>query len=444
MLEIKYNIGMILIETICCLFFCETFGNARYKGLSNTLQFALLLLANMYLGYIYDCAYDYNMVEMLRLHVAGILVLSLFMYWYVKISLKKSLVVAVFFDVLLLEMDYLGCLISYITECFGDEYVSFRWIPDNNATIVVCCIVKLLLFILFYFAGKQFAKRIIEMMSIKDCLKFLVVPVFTITAVSAMLTSVFDDEYGGEYTALLSVIVFGMVGMNVVMLILVRDIYERERRIHENEIFRIQSKNRLEMYRAISENFDNQKRKTHEYKNQIACIESLLEKKQYSKLEEYVKKVYGSLNNGLDAINTNNIIVNAILNTKYQEADAKGIAFIFRVNDLSGLRVTDEDVVTILSNLLNNAIEACETCEDRKVIKFKFVKENDLIIIAAKNTFNYDIVYENGEIKSTKTENEEEHGVGIKNILKIVEKYEGSYAIKDDNKEFYFSIIIPA
>ncbi|MDE6636000.1 MAG: ATP-binding protein, partial [Lachnospiraceae bacterium] len=107
------------------------------------------------------------------------------------------------------------------------------------------------------------------------------------------------------------------------------------------------------------------------------------------------------------------------------------------------LRVTDEDVVTILSNLLNNAIEACETCEDKKVIKFKFVKENDLIIIAAKNTFNNDIVYENGEIQSTKTENEEEHGVGIKNILKIVEKYDGSYAIKDDNKEFHFSIIIP-
>lgn len=236
---------------------------------------------------------------------------------------------------------------------------------------------------------------------------------------------------------------FGMVGMNIVVFYLINDIVEREMKMHENKVFQIQAKNQLEMYRSISENFDNQKRKTHEYKNQISCIESLLDKKQYSKLEEYVKKIYGSLNNEPDAINTNNVIVNAILNTKYLEAEAKGIVFVFRVNDLSELKIEDEDVVTILANLLNNAIEACETCEDKKAIKFKFVKEDDMIIIAVKNSFNYDVVYENGEIKSTKTSSVDEHGVGIKNVLKIIEKYGGAYVIEDKNKEFFFSIIIP-
>lgn len=80
----------------------------------------------------------------------------------------------------------------------------------------------------------------------------------------------------------------------------------------------------------------------------------------------------------------------------------------------------------------------------KKVIKLKFVKEDDMVIIAVKNTFNYDIVYENGEIQSTKISSVEEHGVGIKNVLKIIEKYDGSYVIEDKNKEFFFSIIIPA
>ena len=101
-------------------------------------------------------------------------------------------------------------------------------------------------------------------------------------------------------------------------------------------------------------------------------------------------------------------------------------------------------MVIILSNLLNNAIEACGTCEDKKVIKFKFVKEDDLIIVVVKNTFNYDIIYENGEIQCTKTSDVDEHGIGIKNVIKIIEKYGGSYVIEDKNKEFYFSIIIPA
>ena len=282
-----------------------------------------------------------------------------------------------------------------------------------------------------------------EMLSDTEWLRFLFFPLFTIVAISAML-SVFGYVQTVEQANLLLVIAFGMIGMNIVVFYLINDVVRRELQMHENKVLQIQAKNQLEMYKSISENFDNLKRKTHEFKNQILCIESLLDKKQYSKLVEYAKTIYGSLNNEPDAINTNNVIVNAILNTKYQEANAKGIVFVFRVNDLSELRLNDEDVVTILANLLNNAIEACETCEDQKVIKFKFVKEDDKIIIAVKNTFNYDVIYENGEIKSTKTSSVNEHGVGIKNVLRIIEKYGGSYVIEDKNKEFFFSIIIPA
>ena len=56
------------------------------------------------------------------------------------------------------------------------------------------------------------------------------------------------------------------------------------------------------------------------------------------------------------------MIIDAILNSKYKETLDKGIVFIFQINDLSGIKMCDEDIVVILSNLLNNAIEACERC----------------------------------------------------------------------------------
>jgi len=352
--------------------------------------------------------------------------------------LKKSFILAILFEALLLAMDYLIYLISrrfsLSSESLGQQY--------EIGLAIVYLLAKVILFLTILIIRKQFGKKSMEMMLDIEWLRFLFFPVFTIAAISAML-HVFRYVQTVEQANLLFVIAFGMIGMNIVVFYLINDVVEREEQIHENKIFQIQAKNQLEMYRSISENFDNQKRKTHEYKNQISCIESLLDKKQYSKLEEYVKKIYGSLNNESDAINTNNVIVNAILNTKYQEADAKGIVFVFRVNDLSGLKIRDEDVVTVLANLLNNAIEACDTCAEKKVIKLKFVKEDNMVIIAVKNTFNYDIIYENGEIQSTKMSSVEEHGVGIKNVLKIIEKYNGSYVIEDKNKEFFFSIIIP-
>lgn len=137
------------------------------------------------------------------------------------------------------------------------------------------------------------------------------------------------------------------------------------------------------------------------------------------------------------------MIVNAILNTKYQEAISKHIVFVFKVNDLSRIGIDDEDLVVVLANLLNNAIEACEKCEEKKIIKFKFMVEDELIILSVKNTYNQPLVYDNDEIRNSKTVEPEAHGVGIKNIIRIVEKYEGEYVIQHNEMEFYFSLIIP-
>lgn len=432
MFDIMQSILLIFIEMMCCKIFYETFGEVRYKGWINTIQFILLISCIFFLSYGFS---EHFVIR----QIAGIMVFSVFMLWHVRISLKKSFVLAVLFDALLLAMDYLVFLIMGWLSL--DMKISD--LQHKIASVLAYLLVKVILLFLILVIRKKFARKSMEMMLDTEWLRFLFFPVFTIAAISAML-AVFEYVQTVEQANLLAVIAFGMVGMNILVFYLINDIVEREMKMHENKVFQIQAKSQLEMYRSISENFDNQKRKTHEYKNQISCIESLLDKKQYAKLEEYVKKIYGSLNNEPDAINTNNVIVNAILNTKYQEAEAKGIVFVFRVNDLSELKIKDEDVVTILANLLNNAIEACEACEDKKVIKFKFVKEEDMIIIAVKNTFKYDVIYENGEIKSTKTSSVDEHGAGIKNVLKIIEKYGGAYVIEDKDKEFFFSIIIPA
>lgn len=431
MFDLIQSVLLVFIEIMCCKIFYETFGKIRYKGWVNIIQL-ILLLGSM-------CFLSYGFIEYFTIRqIIAILMFSVFMLWHVKISFKKSLVLAILFDALLLALDYMIYLLSNWLH-LGSRATGLQY---ELGLALVYLLGKIILFLLILIIRKQFKKKSMGEMLDTEWLRFLFFPVFTIVAISAML-SVFEYVQTTEQANLLFIIAFGMVAMNIVVFYLINGILERELRMHENKVFQIQAKNQLEMYQSISENFDNQKRKTHEYKNQIACIESLLDKKQYAKLEEYVKKIFGSLNSEPDAINTNNVIVNAILNTKYQEADSKGIVFVFRVNDLSEIKIKDEDVVTILANLLNNAIEACEACEDKKVIKFKFVKEDDRVIIAVKNTFHYDVVYENGEIKSTKTSNVEEHGAGIKNIIKIIEKYDGSYVIEDKDKEFFFSIIIP-
>ncbi len=96
-----------------------------------------------------------------------------------------------------------------------------------------------------------------------------------------------------------------------------------------------------------------------------------------------------------------------------------------------------------LTNLLNNAIEACEKCSGKRVIKMKFVKEKDSVMISVKNTYNGKLDIKDGEIQTSKKYEMGDHGIEIKNIIEVITKYQGSYAIRNDKNEFCFSIILP-
>ena len=117
------------------------------------------------------------------------------------------------------------------------------------------------------------------------------------------------------------------------------------------------------------------------------------------------------------------------------------ISFSFSSNDLSKLVIQSEDLVVLLSNTLNNAIEACNKCNN-KIIKFKAVLEDDGLIISVKNTFNGNIVKKDEKIVSTKKD-ELNHGYGLKNISNIVNKYGGDFIIDYSETEFYVVILIP-
>ena len=196
------------------------------------------------------------------------------------------------------------------------------------------------------------------------------------------------------------------------------------------------------LYESISDNYEKQRNMAHEYKNHLLCIEALASKKDYDNLKKYVSKLCGKFDGVFYAIDTNNPIINAVVNTKYQEAMDNETLLSFLVDDLYGIRVDDEDMVVILSNLLDNALEACKKCDER-IIRFKALRENGKIIISVENSCNEKATYRDGQIVTTKTDNPEQHGIGIKNVINIVNKYNGEYVIKSDDNKFLFSIVIP-
>ena len=135
-------------------------------------------------------------------------------------------------------------------------------------------------------------------------------------------------------------------------------------------------------------------------------------------------------------------MVNVMLNQKYQEASDKGIVMTMISGDLSGLTVSEEDIVTLLGNLLDNAIEACEKLDENKVIQFKMVLEEEQLVLSIRNPVKNAVQIKDNRIITSK-QDKSQHGIGLLNVDSVIKKNNGTSVLKCESGWFTFAAMIP-
>lgn len=240
MFESLPTVLMIVFEVFCCKIFYEIFGKVRYKGWINAVQLILLI------GSVYGVARGLENIFVLK-QIAIILLFAAFMFWHMKISIKKSLILTVLYQALLLSADYIAFLIYYSGLVSSGETTSLTYVLES---VLVVMLGKMLLYFSVLIIKKKFGKKSTERLVESEWLKFLFFPVFTIIIMVSMFTVFGYVETTGQIYFLF-IIAFGMAGMNIVEFYLINDIIEREIKLHENEIFQIQVKNQTEMYLSL-------------------------------------------------------------------------------------------------------------------------------------------------------------------------------------------------
>lgn len=193
---------------------------------------------------------------------------------------------------------------------------------------------------------------------------------------------------------------------------------------------------------SLVDNYKKQQKVIHDFRNHLMCIGTFLSNSEYENLQKYVEKIYNNFEKNTPHFNTNNTIVNAIVNSKYTDATNKGIVFVCKFNDLSGIYMEDEEIVVLLANLLDNAIEACNQVDNEKIIRLKIIQERDKLVISVSNSYDGVVMIKDGNYV-TKKNDAANHGWGMSNVFDIIYKYKGYYSVKNDEKEFQFSIIFP-
>ena len=276
-------------------------------------------------------------------------------------------------------------------------------------------------------------------LSRKEWRKFGMVPLFT---VASMLLMYFCYSSDRKVQAVYLFLAAGLIMINLLVMVLMQDILVKGELLRESALTDQKKESQLAYYQDMKAVYERQGRKLHDYKNQIRTMQVLLKDGDVQAAVLLAERLTESISVEMAAVNTNHPVVNAVLNQKFHAAREQGVSMIFRVGDMRGMKLDEEEVVILLSNLLDNAIHECVKVVRggrKAVINIKLVQEGGKLIFSVKNPVAEKVQAANGIVPNSGVGI---HGVGLMNVKAVVDKYGGDFAISCDREKFQAVVMI--
>lgn len=211
----------------------------------------------------------------------------------------------------------------------------------------------------------------------------------------------------------------------------------------ENAHYKIQvEKDRMEQEYAahVEKNLRELHSLRHDIKNHLIIIDGYAAQENFDKIQEYIRKIADNFS-GTVLIETPSPIVSALLNEKYQSAIKQQINCTF-TTDFPYIHIDDFSITTILGNLFDNAITAAAKCSDGW-IKADIKQTESYLEITIENNHMERIQEKDGLFTSTKYDINFLHGIGIKNVRKVVDTLNGQLNISYSENTFHVYVLIP-
>lgn len=196
-------------------------------------------------------------------------------------------------------------------------------------------------------------------------------------------------------------------------------------------------------YKDIEKYNRNMSRYKHDMNNHLDSVYGMLENNEIEEAKHYLESISKKLNRVEAVINTGNSVIDVIYNAKASLAKANHIVCHNNIVVPPHLDIDSVDLSVILSNLLDNAIEASLKLEDNRMIESHIHLYKGNLFISVKNNYNGEIISSHAVYLTTKKDSHE-HGIGLKNVQHVVTKYNGTQNVEHDEHTFTVSIMIPS
>ena len=324
--------------------------------------------------------------------------------------------------------------VSFLSESTTCIIFNVLETASQNIYYAVKLCVQVLIFVLLIFIIKKAeTKRIIIILKMipKRVFVLLLLSVVCLAFLVSLVNLGTENYLLKENLLIVLIVSLALIIAYIIALLFV-NVIARQHFTTTSQMMEKQVELQINHYKELEKMDAEMRRFRHDYTNHLRSVLSLIQLKEYSDAEEYIEKIQNKAYTS-DAVlfYTGNKLADAILADKSAALDEN---CQIEYSGIMPASIENVDLCIILSNALDNAIEACREMRSPCRISVTAGEQQGYFVMSLRNpTARKDSFY---DIPTTTKSNKEQHGMGLYNIESTVKKYDGQMKIKCENGVF--------
>ena len=337
---------------------------------------------------------------------------------------RKLLAILVFGGFLMLYGDFTGLLLAAL---YGKDFGEV-WYSDLTGLVY-----GVLSNLLVFFEIRVLRRQIREMDTTQKMMSGSYLAVILLSSIVLAELSQSSRQYG-----FLVFICFGFLlsaGIYLALSVLLGRASTQARRA--------QKKMLLEQARAdaLMSSYQTQRKLTHEFTNHLDAMNCYLEQQDLQGARNYLSGLSQNITSATAVVNTHNPLLDALLSTEYRDAAKHKVQLSFDLCDLEHFPLRDTELVTVMCNLLDNAIRAAEGA-DPPYVALRIRHAEQEFVVSVRNRVAQPLDW-NGKGQPPSTKQEPGHGIGLGNVCSVLERSGGYHTISCKDGWFCFTFAVP-
>ena len=428
MLELIFELGINLIETLILIDFLTRYLGQKYQDKRGLIGFVCVCIVSFLELSIINYVTPFEGV--------GAFIPIAIYFMYAIIFLNGNVPLKLWISILTEIILMIVAIGSNLGICYIIGYDPNDMITVFNTTRIISVIITHI--ILFYVTRVILRHKYKNPIDKQSWFLLILIPIISIISLSALMLAAMD------YEAIKGYILCGMASIllaNIVTYYFFMQLnknYEAKLKIKLLEQYNDNAKQNMESADAYVKQMQSFR---HDASNQLAIIYNLIDDEKTDEAKNYIRNLINDyLPDIRSYIHTENDAFNAIMNSKIAICNQKNI-FIEVKEMKNALQDFDAvDTGILFGNLLDNAIEAAAETKSRR-ITVDIRTKGEYLSILVTNSISESVLRNNQQLKTSKKD-KDVHGIGIKNIKSIVNKYDGMIQFFEEENEFCCHILL--